>query len=183
MTMKINNNVNLTPSLKMNVGGTTDVRQTVDTSFAAKLGQGLSTTAGVLGGATQMGASVLPGGAVLSAALAGAGQQASGAGVGSSSSALTAAGAGTSNPIAAIQNSVGAGNFNSPAPNVPGASSGLNGQLSEAHKMFEMQQGFNLQFMELQNKMGHESRQFQTISNVMKNRNDTAKNSIRNISG
>jgi len=32
-----------------------------------------------------------------------------------------------------------------------------------------------------QGKMQHESRSFQTVSNVMKNRTDTAKNSIRNI--
>ena len=39
----------------------------------------------------------------------------------------------------------------------------------------------NLKFLQLQGKMQHESRKFQSISNVLKNRKDTAKNSIRNI--
>jgi hypothetical protein len=53
--------------------------------------------------------------------------------------------------------------------------------MSQTKQMMEMQASFNLQFLELQGKMQHESRSFQTVSNVMKNRTDTAKNSIRNI--
>jgi hypothetical protein len=40
---------------------------------------------------------------------------------------------------------------------------------------------WNLQFTDLQERVREESRQFQTVSNVMKARHDTAKNSIGNV--
>ena len=48
-------------------------------------------------------------------------------------------------------------------------------------QMQEMQMSFNLQYLLLQNKISHENRQFTLISNIMKNRHDTAKNAINNI--
>jgi hypothetical protein len=45
----------------------------------------------------------------------------------------------------------------------------------------EMQMSFNLQYLMLQNKISHENRQFTMISNIMKTKHDTAKNSINNI--
>lgn len=45
----------------------------------------------------------------------------------------------------------------------------------------EMTQGFNVQYLQLQQKMQDESRQFTLLSNVMKTKHDTAKNSISNI--
>jgi hypothetical protein len=50
-----------------------------------------------------------------------------------------------------------------------------------AQEMQEMQQSFNLQYLMLQNKISHENRQFSMVSNIMKNKHDTAKNSIDNI--
>ncbi len=47
--------------------------------------------------------------------------------------------------------------------------------------MQEMQMSFNLQYLILQNKISHENRRFTMISNIMKNKHDTAKNSINNI--
>jgi hypothetical protein len=55
-------------------------------------------------------------------------------------------------------------------------------KLFEASKdMQEMQMSFSLQYLLLQNKISHENRQFSMISNIMKNKHDTAKNSINNI--
>ena len=48
-------------------------------------------------------------------------------------------------------------------------------------QMQEMQMSFNLQYLMLQNKISHENRQFTMVSNIMKNKHDTAKNSINNI--
>jgi len=48
-------------------------------------------------------------------------------------------------------------------------------------QMQEMQMSFNLQYLMLQNKISHENRQFTMISNIMKNKHDTAKNTINNI--
>ncbi len=50
-----------------------------------------------------------------------------------------------------------------------------------SQQMQEMQMSFNLQYLRLQNKISHENRQFTMVSNIMKNKHDTAKNSINNI--
>jgi hypothetical protein len=56
----------------------------------------------------------------------------------------------------------------------------INFMLSTA-EMQEMQMSFNLQYLMLQNKISQENRQFSMLSNIMKNKHDTAKNSINNI--
>lgn len=60
-----------------------------------------------------------------------------------------------------------------------------NGKTNELFKaigeMSEMQMSFNLQYLMLQNKISHENRQFSMVSNIMRNKHDTAKNSINNI--
>ena len=43
------------------------------------------------------------------------------------------------------------------------------------------QTSFNLQYLQLQNQLQDESRQFATVSNIMKTKHDTVKNSISNI--
>ena len=48
-------------------------------------------------------------------------------------------------------------------------------------EMQEMQMSFNLQYLMLQNKISQENRQFSMVSNIMRNKHDTAKNSINNI--
>lgn len=53
--------------------------------------------------------------------------------------------------------------------------------LEETKEMEEMRQSFNLQYLTLQNRISHENRQFSMVSNIMKNKHDTAKNSINNI--
>lgn len=55
-------------------------------------------------------------------------------------------------------------------------------ELFEATKqMQEMNMSFNLQYLQLQNQMQSENRQFTMVSNIMKTKHDTAKNSINNI--
>jgi len=44
-----------------------------------------------------------------------------------------------------------------------------------------MQQSFNLQYMTLQSQMQNENRRYTSISNIMKTKHDTAKNSISNV--
>lgn len=48
-------------------------------------------------------------------------------------------------------------------------------------QMQETQMSFNLQYLQLQNHMQTENRRFTMISNIMKTKHDTAKNSISNI--
>ncbi len=45
----------------------------------------------------------------------------------------------------------------------------------------EMQMSFNVQYLQLQQQMQDESRRFTLVSNIMKTKHDTAKNSISNI--
>lgn len=55
-------------------------------------------------------------------------------------------------------------------------------QLLEATKqMQETQMSFNLQYLQLQSQMQHESRSYTAISNIMKTKHDTVKNSISNV--
>ena len=44
-----------------------------------------------------------------------------------------------------------------------------------------MSASFNLQYLQLQNKMQDESRRFTLLSNIMKTKHDTAKNAINNV--
>ena len=48
-------------------------------------------------------------------------------------------------------------------------------------EMQEMNMSFNLQYLQFQNQMQSENRQFTVVSNIMKTKHDTAKNSINNI--
>lgn len=55
-------------------------------------------------------------------------------------------------------------------------------QLFAATKqMQETQMSFNLQYLQLQSQMQHENRSYTAISNIMKTKHDTVKNSISNI--
>src|SRR6476469_2820923 len=60
--------------------------------------------------------------------------------------------------------------------------SGKHAQLLNATKqMQETQMSFNLQYLQLQSQMQHESRTYTAISNIMKTKHDTVKNSISNV--
>ncbi len=52
---------------------------------------------------------------------------------------------------------------------------------SATKEMQEMNQSFNLQYLQLQQNMQAENRQFTLISNIMKTKHDTAKAAIQNI--
>ena len=62
------------------------------------------------------------------------------------------------------------------------AGGGAQDQLLEATRaMQETQMSFNLQYLQLQSQMQHENRSYTAISNIMKTKHDTVKNSISNI--
>ncbi len=66
-----------------------------------------------------------------------------------------------------------------------GGSGGLNGapgeQISDAWAMQQQNQVFNMQYMQLQQAMQADNRNFSTMSNLMKARHDTAKAAINNM--
>ena len=48
-------------------------------------------------------------------------------------------------------------------------------------ELSEMNQSFNMQYLQLQQQMQDENRRFSLLSNIMKEKHDTAKNSISNL--
>ena len=60
-------------------------------------------------------------------------------------------------------------------------SSGNAKLMAESRKMQEMNMSFNMQYLALQRKMQQESRQFTLLTNVMKTKHETVKNSISNV--
>ena len=53
--------------------------------------------------------------------------------------------------------------------------------LAETERMQEAQMSFNLQYLQLQSSMQNDNRQFTIVSNIMKTKHDTVKNTISNI--
>ncbi len=53
--------------------------------------------------------------------------------------------------------------------------------LAAVKALQEMQMSFNLQYLMLQNTISQENRQFTMVSNIMRQKHDTVKNSINNV--
>lgn len=168
--MKVNNS---TPQMNTTFSQANKTQVTTNRSFGAQLKAGLSATANAVGGAASMAAPFLPGGNVISAALAGAKN------LGTNSSALTAAGSSGGAAPVSTNAAGGAASNNAGIGSIPGSSN--NSVLSSANAMMEKQAALNMQMLQVQQKFNDESRVFNTVSNAIKNRTDSAKNSARNI--
>jgi hypothetical protein len=148
--------------------GTSTTRQTPSTSFGSMVRGGVATGAGAAAGAAAVAAPFVPGGAVVSAAVNG-GANAMGMGA-------------DGNYAGGVQGIPGNG------PGLGGAGGGMastgNGQqdmMNNVKQMQEMQMSFSMQYLGLQEKMQNENRQYTTVSNVLKTKHDTVKNSINNV--
>jgi|GEM_PF-400857 len=62
-----------------------------------------------------------------------------------------------------------------------GASDSFNTMMSATRQMSEFQASFNLQYLQLQEKIQTDTRQFNLISNIMKTKHDAAKNALNNV--
>ena len=64
-----------------------------------------------------------------------------------------------------------------------GAGSGdaFNQMMAATRQMSEFQASFNLQYLQLQEKIQIDSRQFNLVSNIMKTKHDAAKNALNNV--
>lgn len=69
--------------------------------------------------------------------------------------------------------------FTKEAPDNLGGARGE--QMDKMWKMQEENQMFNLQYLQLQQELQADNRQFSTLSNLMKARHDTAKSAINNM--
>jgi hypothetical protein len=77
-----------------------------------------------------------------------------------------------------------AGAASAPGGNSTGAATVGGGQsalLAATKQMQETQMSFNLQYLQLQSQMQNENRSYTAVSNIMKTKHDTVKNSISNI--
>ncbi|MBN1960459.1 MAG: hypothetical protein JW841_05895 [Deltaproteobacteria bacterium] len=154
-------------------------RTTADNSFGKVIGDGLNRTAGV---ALDIAGQYVPGVATLSAAISS---------VGASKSLVTGGNVGTSisaysSPTSTLVNGggsavvAGSGSTVGAVSGTTGVVSG-NSSIAQMQSMMELQASFNAQYLMLQQQMQNESRQYSCISNVMKTKHDTAKNSISNV--
>ncbi len=62
-----------------------------------------------------------------------------------------------------------------------GKAPGDPGVVAAQKQLMEMNQSFNMQYLGLQQQMQDESRRFSLLSNIMKTKHETAKNSIGNL--
>jgi hypothetical protein len=173
-------------SVQLN-SSTTTPRTSARTDFGTQVRNGVAAGGGVAGSAIGVAAPFVPGAAVVSAAVSGAAGSVGGGG-----------GAGFGGGGAGLAGGAGAiGGVNVGADGIPvggsflgaqqggaaGGSTGNSGMdmLNATKNMQEMAQSFNLQYLQLQEKMQAENRSFSTVSNVMKTKHDTAKSSISNV--
>jgi hypothetical protein len=77
----------------------------------------------------------------------------------------------------------GAANVGGGVANGNGAagSDAFNSMMNATRQMAEFQASFNLQYLQLQEKIQIDTRQFNLISNVMKTKHDAAKNALNNV--
>jgi hypothetical protein len=72
------------------------------------------------------------------------------------------------------------GQFN--ASSAPAAAKTTSTQsINQTKQMQETQMSFNLQYLQLQSQMQNENRSYTAVSNIMKSKHDTVKNSIKNV--
>jgi hypothetical protein len=165
----------------------TTVRQSPRTDFGTQVRNGIAAGAGTAGEAIGVAAPFVPGAAVVSAAVSGAAGGIQGGGGGGGLGGGGGASGGST--VAAGGTGLNAGGtnipLNGPGLNTPtgGQSSGNSQQdlINQTKDMQEMMASFNLQYLQLQEKMQAENRSFTTVSNVMKTKHDTAKSSISNV--
>jgi hypothetical protein len=62
-----------------------------------------------------------------------------------------------------------------------GGESSQAGLMAATQSMQELQMSFNMQYLQLQDSMQNDNRQFTMVSNIMKTKHDTVKNTISNI--
>jgi glucose dehydrogenase len=86
--------------------------------------------------------------------------------------------------VRAAKGGTGAGGSGQGSAGAIGAAAGGSAQdelLKATKEMQETQMSFNLQYLQLQSQMQNENRSYTAISNIMKTKHDTVKNSISNI--
>ena len=133
--------------------------------FGAAFRNAAGEVAAGIAGSVALASPYLPAGAVLAGALRAVGPASAYGGVVATAGSLAAGG-------------LAGGSSLGPA----GAATGAGGDVMEATRALQQQaQTFNLQYLQLQESMQRESRDFTALTNVMKVKHDSAKAAINNI--
>jgi hypothetical protein len=172
-------------------------RQTPKTDFGDRVKSGLDAAGGVVANGAAVVGGIIPGGAIVSAAVNqvrgmtnnvtptsgggsgivgfGGGSAGGGGAVSSSYGATGVVTLGTTTGTGSTSTSTGTGSTSSLT------SSTGSSMLGDMNQQLIQSQSENAEMMALQNQMQHENVVFTSVSNVLKTRHDTAKNSIGNV--
>ncbi|MBZ4417186.1 hypothetical protein [Myxococcus sp. RHSTA-1-4] len=186
---KIDNMMGPTTRLSTNL---TTARQTPNTGFGARLQSGLNNAAGAVGAGVGAVAGMIPGGQIVSAAVSSMHTFSSTSGSGMAGApyagvmgtAVAPMGGGTGSMVSgSVGVSVGGGVGGS-IVGTPTAGTGANASPTDtvngSFSLTKMAEE-NSKLLNLQAAIQQESQTFTAISNVMKSRHDTIKNSISNV--
>lgn len=159
--MPASNRIDMTP-IRLNTQ-LAEERQTPKTDFGSKLKDGMQTTAHVAGTV----ASYLPGGAILSAAV-------------SAGSSLVSTAASSTSGSSGVTGTTGstpsAGGTNTSSVGPVGGSA-----YQDAMNLLTSQEQMNMRYLGLQQSLQNESIKYTALSNIMKTRHDTSKNTLANV--
>ncbi len=164
-------------------------RQTPKTDFGDRVKYGLESAAGAVAQGAAIAAPFVPGGAIVSAAVSSVTQMSAAAGQGGGG-AMSAQY--TSTGVQPVTGGTGGVNttvpstgvVGGPTPTYPtGAGTTANGSSNVGQMNSEMirAQAENVELMKVQISMQRENQVFSTVSNVLKTRHDTVKNTIANV--
>jgi hypothetical protein len=176
----------------------TIARQTPKTDFGDRVKAGLDTGVGVVANGAAVVGSVIPGGAIVSAAVSSVGGMTGGrtnpggavsasygatgvvtlGGGGGGINTTVGGGGGVGGGVTMGTTVGGGGTVTSGSNYLPGTGSSTIGDMNQ---QLIQSQGENAEMMKLQTQMQHENVVFTSVSNVLKTRHDTAKNSIGNV--
>jgi hypothetical protein len=173
---------NRSSGLKVNIQPSVQ-RQTPATDFGSTLKSGLGRTASVIGQGAGMAAPFVPGAATLSAAVTSLGALKSSAGqMGAQGSNAIGLGGGSGVGTSGVSGSSSLPGMGGDAVASAAGGGDSSSQLMQAtREMQELNMSFNMQYLQLQQKMQQDNRQFTMLSNIMKTKHDTAKNAISNV--
>ncbi len=173
-------------------------RQTPKTDFGDRIKHGLDTAAGAVANGAALAAPFVPGGAIVSAAVSSVTQMTSAASSGQSSAGNYAAAAYAASGVVTVPGT-GSGGINTTvgggAPNpssIPGVGTTVTGSpnyipsqgggtVAQMSSDLIQAQVENAKLIQVQMALQRENQVFSTVSNVLKTRHDTVKNTISNV--
>jgi hypothetical protein len=161
-------------------------RQTPKTDFGDRLKAGMETAGHAVAQGAAVAAQAIPGGAIVSAAVSSVTTLANSGSSGQNGGAMSAQYAMGSNivPVSGgttggINTTVGVGGGTQASPNV--LPQGAGGHTAVMQSDLQASVAENAKLMQVQMAMQRENQVFSTVSNVLKVRHDTVKNTIQNV--